>query len=351
MTEFEQNGAAPGSGVSRGRVALVLALAMTLLISGGAAFIALKPDAVPVSSNGSALAACQPGDQGTCVAQAAVQIAEEQSPADGLNAVRILLETRPDLQQGCHIIAHEVGKKFLFAFGDGAIVPGHEWCSFGYYHGLMQTYGEDNPSELVPYATKVCSAIAPSPSVDCMHGLGHASYVAAGSLREAMKICEGIDGLFATTCADAVIMEDIFSSNNGRMVTAFAPQDCLAYSNPNVLSGCARGLTAELTKQGLDLEASCSVYSDADVYASCADGYGSSIAGNYLSGSGSSTSGQLASCAGSEPCARGFGWIGFMYQLDKQAAENACRELMAGSNVAACIASVGAAANHEQIKK
>ena len=337
--------------VSRGRIVVVIALVLTLLASAGAAFIALKPASVPVSTAGSTLAKCQAGDNGVCVATAAVELAQEKGPAEGLNAVRILLETRQDLQQGCHIIAHEVGKRFLFAFGDGAIVPGNEWCSFGYYHGLMQTFGEDNIDGLVAYANKVCSSIAPSPSEDCMHGLGHASYVAADSLRGAMGLCEGLEGNFAATCADAVIMEDIFSSNNGRMVTAFTPQDCMSFANTNVLAGCARGLTAELSKQGLDLSASCSVYKEATIYRSCADGYGSAVAGNYLSGTGSATAAQLASCAADVPCSTGFGWIGFMYQLDLNAAESACREVMAGVNVEACLSSARAASQHEQIKR
>ena len=353
MSEPESNPEVPDDmgGVSRGRIVLVLGLVFTLLLSAGAAFVALKPDAVPISTAGSALAKCQTGDNGVCVAAAAVELAQEKGPAEGLNAVRILLDSRQDLQQGCHVIAHELGKRFLAAFGDAAIVPGNEFCSFGYYHGLMQSFGMENFEGLVPYVIKVCSTIAPSPSVDCMHGLGHASYLATSSLRDAMVVCEAVEGDFSEKCADAVIMEDIFSSNNGRMVTAFTPQDCMTFSNKNVLAGCARGLTGELSKQGLDLPASCSVYKEPSTYNACADGYGVSIAGNLLSGSGSATPVQLSSCAADSLCSAGFGWISFMYQLDLNSAESTCRESMLGANVAACLSSAQAASKHEQIKR
>jgi hypothetical protein len=341
----------PQSGVSRGRVVLVFALVITLLISAGAAFVALKPSSVPVSTAGSSLAKCPANDNGVCVASAAIEIAQEKGPVEGLNAVRIILETRQDLLQGCHIIAHEVGKRFLATFGDEAIVPGNEWCSFGYYHGLLTSFGQGNLEGLVGYANKVCSSIEPTPSEDCMHGLGHASYVATDSLRDAMVFCEDLEAKFATTCADAVIMEDIFASNNGRMMTSFSPEDCMSLANTSVQAGCARGLTAELSKQGLDLPRSCGVYTNESIYSYCADGFGGSLAGNYLSGSGSATPAQLSSCAEDSTCSTGFGWIAYMYQLDLNAIESVCREVMAGSNVEECVNSARSAAKHEQIKR
>ena len=337
--------------VSRGRLVLVISLIVTLLISAGAGFIALKPSSVPVSTAGSTLAKCPANDNGICIASAAIEIAQDKGPAEGLSAVRIVLESRPDLLQGCHIIAHEVGKRFLSTFGDEAIVPGNDWCSFGYYHGLLTSFGQDNVEGLVTYAYKVCSIIASTPSEDCMHGLGHASYEATGSLRDAMVFCEDLEAKFATTCADAVIMEDIFVSNNGRMMTAFSPTDCLSLANTSVQAGCARGLTAELSKQGLDLAGSCGVYKIKSIYNYCADGFGGSLAGNLLSGSGSATPAQMASCAGDTVCSTGFGWIAYMYQIDLNAIESVCREQMAGMYVEDCVESARAASKHEQIKR
>lgn len=339
----------PSGTGSRGRVALVLALVFTLIVSGAAAFFALRPTAVPVAQSGADLANCQAVNAGTCVAEEAFELASARGPAEGLNAVRILLETRPDLQQGCHIIAHEVGKKFLFAFGDNAIVPGNEWCSYGYYHGLMQTYGQQNPDQLVAYAEKLCSTIASTITEDCMHGLGHASYVATGSIREAMKVCEQVEGIFAQTCADAVIMEDIFSSSNGRMVTAFSPQDCLEYDNRSVLAGCARGLAAELSRAGLDLFQACAAFADPAIFQKCSDGFGLSLAGNYHSGAGSASEAQLASCASDGQCSASFGWISYLYLLNRTRAEEACRKEMSGPYIASCIDSVDDATRNEQL--
>ncbi len=334
----------------KSRVAVIAALVLTLVLSGVAGFVALKPQSLPVATDASTMASCEPSNAGNCVSEAALAIALQDGPDAGLNAVRLVLSSRPDLQQGCHVVAHEVGKKFLEAFGDKAIVPGNDWCSFGYYHGLMQTFGAENFDGLADYAVKICSTIAPTPQVDCMHGLGHAAYTALSSLRDAMDVCSDLDADFAATCADAVIMEDVFSSNNGRMVTPFTPADCQSYPNPNVVSGCARGLAAELAKTGLDLTEACSMYTDQNVFASCADGFGSTLAGNLLSSSTAVSDQQLGSCATSVNCAGGFGWISFMYTLDNARAEMLCREKMPGSYVDACLGAVSNAAQREQIK-
>jgi hypothetical protein len=344
-----EGGGAP-KGVSRGRVIVVFALIATLLISAGAAYVALKPSSVPISVAGSTLANCSASDNGVCVASTAIEIAKEKGPAEGLKAVRIVLETRQDLLQGCHIIAHEVGKRFLATFGDEAIIPDNDWCSFGYYHGLLTSYGLGHIDGLVDFAIKVCSSIEQTPSKDCMHGLGHASYVATGSLRGAMEFCEKLDKMYAPTCADAVIMEDMFASKNGRMVTSFSPEDCLSFENISVQAGCARGLTAELSIQGLDLGDSCGIYKGS-TYSYCADGFGSSLAGNYLSGFASATPTQLESCALDLACSKGFGWISFMYQVDLQASESVCREVMAGANVEGCLSSTREASKHEQLNR
>jgi hypothetical protein len=290
------------SSAPKNRLVLIFALTLTLAISGLAGFLALKPESLPVAYDAATMANCQTSNAGECVSNAALAIALAEGPSNGLNAVRLVLESRPDLQQGCHIVAHEVGKKFLNEFGDKAIVPGNDWCSFGYYHGLMQTFGAVNLEGLGEYAVKVCSTIATTPQVDCMHGLGHAAYTALNSLRDAMTVCSDIEDTFAVTCADAVIMEDVFASQNGRMVTAFTPLDCQSYPNPSVVSGCARGLAAELSKTGLDLTSACGVYPDQTVVAYCADGYGSSIAGNLLSSSAQVTAAQLDTCAANGHC-------------------------------------------------
>lgn len=335
----------------RGRTFLVLSLVFTLIVSGAAAIIALRPATVPVARSGADMANCRTQDALTCVPEAAYALAEQKGPTESLNAVRVLLETRPDLRPACHELAHEVGTRFLLAYGEEAIVPGNEWCSYGYYHGLMQAHGKQNPDQLVAYASKVCTSIADNLTKGCMHGLGHASYAATGSIGEAMRVCEQVEGVFARTCADAVIMEVIFFSGEGRRATSFSQQDCLAYDNQDVLAGCAQGLAPELTRRGLDLESSCAIYMERGVYQYCADGYGTSLAANYHSGAGSANLDQLASCATSALCATGFGGASYLYLLDLFAAENACRRQMDGAHLQRCLASAREASRSELLER
>jgi hypothetical protein len=327
-------------------IGALIAVALATLLSAAGTVVVLSP----ASTGGSAaLAACTANDAETCIPAAALAIAEADGAADGLRAVRVLLETRPELAQGCHDVAHELGKGFRAAFGDDAVVPGNEWCSYGYYHGLMQSAGAEDPAGLVAYAEQLCSRIENTLSADCMHGLGHAAYSTSSSITDAMAVCEGVTGMYARTCADAVIMEDTFTGGTGRMRTPMTPQDCVAFTNVDVRAGCAYGLSGELSRQGLELDGACDAYTERGVYEICTEGYGSSVAGNYLSGNVGGAAEQIASCAANESCSTGFGWISYMYQLDRGKAEQVCREVLGRAGTEACLLSVGKAAEHEKL--
>lgn len=328
---------------------LTVALGVVTLVSATITLVAFMPSSNPLGGSSAALAACTQTNAEECIPTAALAIAELDGPADGLRAVRVLLETRPELAQGCHDVAHQLGKGFRDAFGDDAVVPGNEWCSYGYYHGLMQAVGEANPAGLVAYAGKLCSQIENTPTPDCMHGLGHAAYTSLGSIAEAMSVCEEVRGNFARTCADAVLMEDVFSGENGRMASKMEPGDCLTYRNIDVRAGCAAAMSGEMSRQGSDLGGSCSMFSEPGVYSSCAYGYGSSVVGNFLSGNEGGTARQIASCATNEECSKGFGWISYMYQLDRAKAEKTCRDVLGGGGVDACLFSLREAVAHEKL--
>lgn len=344
--------AAGGGSPSRSgsKVGVALAVVLSLFISAAAAFFIFKPEALP-KVEASAMETCQGVNVGDCVADVAVAIAKQENPAAGLSAIRLQLEKSPSLQQGCHTIAHAVGKAFSENFGSEAEVPGNTWCSYGYYHGLMQEYGMKNADGIVDYGYNLCGRVESTATVDCMHGVGHAAYLVTLDIDASMEICSKItEEEFAVTCADAVIMEDIFVTNTGRMKSAYSPEQCNAWENRAVAGGCARGLAAELLKLGDDLAAACGVY-DPTIYKKCVDGYGSALAGNVLSGSpeGSGAE-QIASCSASADCAAGFGWIAQMYQINLVRAEESCRTYMAGVGLEACLESARQAANREELK-
>jgi hypothetical protein len=333
----------------RNSIIVAILLAGTLLLSGLAGFIALRPSGVGEVSAASVLANCNGANAATCVGDSALSIAEKSGPAAGLDAVRMLLETRPDIREGCHTVAHAVGNRFYERFGEDAIVPGHTWCSWGYYHGLMQTHSEDSTDGLVDYATDLCSKVDGRLTTDCMHGVGHAAYMALRQIGPSLTVCEELTGELAATCADAVIMEELFLSPNGRLTSGFSPDDCLVSSNEDVVTGCARGLASDHVQNGRDLVSSCGMF-DGKAYAACVDGYGSSVAGSELSGYGAVSQSMIDSCAAELGCTTGYGWIAYMYLIDTVRAEAACQRNFTGAGLSACTTSVRNAASRETLK-
>lgn len=334
----------------RNNLLLVVLLVTTLLLSAGAAVIALRPSGVSEVSAATLMTRCSGTNAASCISEAAIAISDKDGPAAGLEAVRMLLQSRPDIQQGCHTVAHEVGNRFFERFGADAIVPGHTWCSWGFYHGLLQKFSENDVSGLVEYATDLCSKVDGKLTTDCMHGVGHAAYVNLREIGPAMEICEQLTGDLAATCADAVIMEEIFLSPNGQLTSGFSPADCLTFSNPDVVGGCARGLTSDQVQNGASLEQSCGMFSG-DAYGSCVDGYGSSLAGNDLSGSSALlTPAMFESCAADTGCAAGYGWIAYMYLVDLDRAVAACERKFTGAGLEACTASSQRASTRETLK-
>ncbi len=350
MTDEIRNEPAPQTPSRRNVVLVVSLLIGTLMLSAGAAFLALRPSGVSQVSAASLMARCNGINSASCIGDAAISIARADGPDAGLGAVRMLLQSRPDIREGCHSVAHEVGNRFYEEYGDEAIVPGNNWCSWGYYHGLMQTYSEGGLDGLVDYATDLCNKVDGTLTTDCMHGVGHAAYANLRDIGKSMPVCEQLSGDLAMTCADGIVMEELFISPNGRLTSAFTPKDCLYYTNPDVVAGCARGLTSDMVQAGADLQASCAAF-DGSVYNVCANGFGSALAGNELSG----TSAQLnpamfTTCAADTACAGGYGWISYMYLIDTDRALAACERYFRGDGLTACAESVNLASKRETLK-
>jgi hypothetical protein len=297
-----------------------------------------------------ALSKCRGAGADKCIAKNSVLIGKMQSPATGLNAAKLLLESRRDLRDGCHSLIHEIGKQFYVEFKDEAMVKNNSWCSYGYYHGLMQSYGEDNLDTLISYARKLCNKVEGKLTDDCMHGIGHAAYTNLLSIPKSLAICSEIsEDSFASSCADGTIMEEIMKSPNGLLTSGFSVKDCIYFDNNAVISGCAKGMSQQNVNLGLDLTQSCSHFTDETIYKSCAHGFGMSLAGNQASGSSfGTTKNQYQECGEIETCVDGFGWISYMYFLDVEKASNLCTEYFRKSYLESCIETVILASRNDK---
>jgi hypothetical protein len=323
-------------------------LKISIVILLGAVFtlsIAFLVKSTMPNSSGSiaeitlALSKCRGAGADKCIAKNSVLIGKMETPSTGLNAAKLLLESRRDLRDGCHTLIHEIGKQFYNEFKDGAMVENNSWCSYGYYHGLMQSYGEDNLDSLITYARKLCNKVEGKLTDDCMHGIGHAAYTNLLSIPKSLAICSEIsEESFASSCADGTIMEEIMKSPNGLLSSGFSVKDCIYYDNNAVVAGCAKGMSQQNVNLGLDVTQSCSHFTDETIYKSCAHGFGMSLAGNEASGSSFGTSkNQYNECGEIETCTAGYGWISYMYFLDIDKASNLCREYFREANLKSCV--------------
>lgn len=272
-----------------------------------------------------ALNNCSGSNASKCIATYATAIGELEGTEKSLDLVKLLINSRKDLKNGCHSLTHDLGNAFYERFSDKAIVPGHAWCSYGYYHGLMQSYGKGNLSGIVDYAKDLCKKVEGVLNDDCLHGIGHAAYTNLFSIDKSLLICDKIKEYdFALTCSDGVIMEEFMNSTNGLLTSGFEVKDCLNYKNKAVQAGCAKAMAQQNVNIGLSLEESCYIFSE-DISNQCTSGYGSSLAGNIASGSTFTiTEKQIKSCDNSDGCAQGFGWIAYMYFLDYKKANDLC---------------------------
>ena len=317
-----------------------------------AAVITLGPVLFSDRLTASSMAACAEPNIDTCIAAAAIAIAEQDDPAAGLQAVRALLDTRPEVRGNCHSIAHTVGREFGERFGDKAIVAGHTWCLWGYYHGLMQRHTTDDLHELVPYAQRLCLAVEKVLTVECMHGVGHAAYSTLKEIAPAAAVCEALTGKFAETCVDAVIMEEMNLNPDGRITSGFTTSDCLAFTNEDVIAGCARGMTFEIVYSGLSLTAGCGVFTGGAYY-NCVYGYGGALAVQRMNERGvvpPLLQEQLEQCAAELECATGYGWSVYSYTVNESAAKAACTDVFRGAARDSCIKEVGNASDIEALE-
>lgn len=292
------------------------------------------------------LLTCSQKNDTQCLIQAATQVALSYGVSESLDALQQVLQENKKIQEGCHVLAHEIGKNYYKNFQEKAIVKGHEWCSWGYYHGLMQAQSDIKVTDLAHYAENLCNKVARQPAIECMHGVGHAAYTKLGNIEESLTVCDSLKDIYAFTCADGVIMEEIFLSENGTLTSNFTPENCLKYTNSNVIGGCAQGLTRDMIQKNKTLQESCGLFNNI-AKESCSRGYGYTLAGLNFSEEKKIPDTILHSCQEEKECAEGYGWIAYMHYIDLKTAQEKCEQIFIEKNYQACYNSAAKASKNE----
>lgn len=326
----------------RNRVYIVAVLVMLLSIGSlvGIRMVGLVGNSPSITVADKMFQACTAADAVECLPEAALYLAGSDQPEVGLAALERVFTERPELNAGCHAVSHRVGQRFYEVFGDGAAVVGNEWCGWGYYHGLMQHFTPGQADQIIDFAFKLCGELSDSPRPDCMHGIGHSSYLALLDIKDALHVCEALSGSVAISCADGVIMEALNASTDGSMPGGFVSADCQVALSVDVGRGCARRMADVNVIAGATLSESCASLT-MSLIGSCATGFGEVMAGRFFSvGSASITADQFKSCSTDMSCASGFGLGAVGYHNARRPAEDACRDHFKAGFLGQCLAVV-----------
>jgi len=148
------------------------------------------------------------------------------------------LASRPDGRWGvaCHEIAHYLGQISWKETSDTRrlVEAGTLSCSFGYFHGLLESIGTYTSDETFPQtAADVCDRLgkrfaiaAEDGSVrECAHGIGHAAMWRHNeNLTSARRVCTGLaDETWQEECDSGAVMSWVFARESARVENR--PQD------------------------------------------------------------------------------------------------------------------------------
>lgn len=327
---------------SRSLRVTLLAVAGLAMIAGAVGWYALSEQSISTRS----IADCPTVEKSSveqlaeCVVDAALSIADSSGePRTALIAVSVALDERPDIKQGCHRLGHDLGIAFYERYSSAAEVPGHRWCDWGYYHGILQKVATLDRSELVPYSERLCDRLIDSLTSESLclnaiaHGVGHALAFVNSSTLDALRECEALQGFDSTSCAFGVVMEDSEFSETPLQLSA---QECSSLERNEIRMGCVTGLVGYVAGEGESFETACGFYRNGTLFEQCASGFGSAVASKVHVPGSALRSDQIAACATNRSCATAFGSATGSWFDDTAKGESACALFFTSNSLDFC---------------
>jgi mono/diheme cytochrome c family protein len=167
------------------------------------------------------LAGCATGDQ-ACLEQGFGNKAYEEGPKAALAEFDRRIATEPEVERGCHRIAHAIGFGALARYGGDvprSLAEGSASCWSGYYHGVLErSFTGVKRSELGTVSRELCedpdTRRVTFVAYQCVHGLGHGLMITTGyDLTLALKTCDALATAWdQSSCTGGVFMENLSSS-------------------------------------------------------------------------------------------------------------------------------------------
>ncbi len=324
----------------RAWMAVVLSLAVVVTLTS---YIALTSQAETYD-----YAACSGDQWQDCALSTAITHAEVVGVPEALSTLKMVLQSRPEMLNGCHEFTHLLGEAFHETFGDAAVTENSTWCSYGYIHGVMAAAGRDNPAELTTTSIDICRRVESQISANCTHGIGHAAMLVEDSAEDAMAYCADLDsGTLRNNCSQGVMMQLSWNSDDAGLQFDADAGTCLGFGEESLVGGCALFVAMTDVRRGLSLLEACSPYSNVDTRHYCRYGFGGGLASSHLDGFRSElAAGQQAECAIQPSCAQGFGVSAFQFTGRYETAVSTCDRLLGDVGRDECLVGVETARSY-----
>lgn len=135
-----------------------------------------------------------------------------------------LHDAEPAFATSCHDFGHRLGEMaygLFFQRNDFALTPKTSYCSYGFYHGFMESLLSETgdlrkTGEFCDYVDKKLAKKAPDATLQCFHGIGHGAIDISATeknwgneeaiIDSALKLCEEVSSTpaQASRCATGV---------------------------------------------------------------------------------------------------------------------------------------------------
>lgn len=185
------------------------------------------PVAGDFEADATALADCERGSASfqPCLEQAYGNLAFTDGPRVALDRFAEAIASDPDVERGCHRIAHTIGSAALARTkGDvgQAFAEGDSTCWSGYYHGILERAlkGATEESVLVARVRALCKDVLAGPdrfvAYQCVHGLGHGLMIRSGlDLPGSLELCTRLETPWEQTSCDGGVFMENFNTSYG----------------------------------------------------------------------------------------------------------------------------------------
>ena len=182
--------------------------------------------AASTKNNSAALTAFRPNSEKlsdchqdyACFKQAFGNLAYYDGPATALARLATYMQTNPEVNSGCHQIAHEIGHAgYVRYHGNAAqaLANGSMTCWSGYYHGVVERAFAGVPrAKVASLARSMCTGSEINKTYfllyQCVHGLGHGLMIySLNDLPYSLHVCDQLATAWdQTSCTGGVFMQN-----------------------------------------------------------------------------------------------------------------------------------------------